>query len=365
MKEAFQAVGEGGERVTGYVGGQDIGKKPSEATRGELYYIEVPKSAQRKGVGLELATKAIEHMKASGAKTVNISPTSDGGRALIAKLVATGVISEAITTTESGKAEYTIGGEGESRRHPGFSGWGKTLTTNQKGMLTRWGGKSRDRRKSQLAGEIDEAWDAMLDSAPEYEGEVVRGMSRVPDDVVSKWIAGATLELQSDQSATFDEKYAEKYIGTKGYGRDNASVKWVMEQNSGAWLEEETDVWYGDPQTGRVSESEVVVRRGSRHRVKSVEFLDRTGNPIPDDLAEQMKMSSVSMLQEQLAALQGEKVGLESNGVTFGRAKTIDSRIADVATSLESVENSPAKLPDGYMPHHNHVGHYRITLEEV
>ena len=80
----------------------------NKKTRGEIWYIEVPESLRKKGVGLKLCEKAISFMKSKGMKTVNMSPTSKEGRALIISLIHNGYVSKPIKQSQSGKMEFKI-----------------------------------------------------------------------------------------------------------------------------------------------------------------------------------------------------------------------------------------------------------------
>ena len=109
MDNAFEIVTDDGSRISGYLNNHDFPGQPDSPTRGELFYAEVPEFGRRQGMGTKLALDALDIMANEGAETVNMSPTSDEGRALVASLKRQGAISGPIRTSESGKAEYRIG----------------------------------------------------------------------------------------------------------------------------------------------------------------------------------------------------------------------------------------------------------------
>ncbi len=211
--------------------------------------------------------------------------------------------------------------------------WADGLSREEQQAIMRWGSSGLHMRMQQRGDELsDDAtvyekhhwdacaralphWEAATDRAPTYAGEVYRGLSRVPEAVLIAWGVGAIIQLTNDQSATYDREYVNKYVGT-GRSRSNVSILWQLEQESGRNLGELTRVYYGDdPQTGFVSEKEIVLPKGVQYRVVDVAFYDQDGRRIPDDIPDYW----------------------------------------------EGVESPPI----GYMPHHYHTGHYRMRLREV
>ena len=105
--DAYEITHEGA-RLTFIIGNMDFPKEYNKKTRGEIWYTEVPISKQKKGIALAMCRKALSLMKAAGTKTVNMSPVSDGGKALIISLIHNGDISRPIKQSETGKLEFKI-----------------------------------------------------------------------------------------------------------------------------------------------------------------------------------------------------------------------------------------------------------------
>jgi hypothetical protein len=98
-----------GASVSGYVKNQDFPGEGIVSTRGEVFLTSVPEAEQGKGLGYSLTKDAVGLLAHHGTKTVNLSPTSEGGKRIVEKLGEDGIIGDAIKTSKSGKAEYPIG----------------------------------------------------------------------------------------------------------------------------------------------------------------------------------------------------------------------------------------------------------------
>ena len=107
--ESFQISTPDGASITGYVTNADFPEDSGSATRGELFFSEVPEDMRRRGIGKSLCLDALRLLKQHGAETVNASPTSDEGRHLVSSLVRSGFLVGPIRQSDSGKAEYQIG----------------------------------------------------------------------------------------------------------------------------------------------------------------------------------------------------------------------------------------------------------------
>ena len=108
MEEGFKIQDPSGATAIGYTSNADFPNYRSSPTRGELFFVTVPEEHRRKGIGLSLSIQAIQLMKSKGCKTVNMSPTSVGGSAIINALKQKGLISDPIRTSPTGKKEYQI-----------------------------------------------------------------------------------------------------------------------------------------------------------------------------------------------------------------------------------------------------------------
>ncbi len=106
--ESFEITTTSGAKQSGYLNNSDFPYDSFSPTRGELFYAEVPKSLQRKGIGTSLVTDALRLMHKNGAVTVNISPTSEGGRRLVESLKKNSLIEGPLRTSVTGKSEYKI-----------------------------------------------------------------------------------------------------------------------------------------------------------------------------------------------------------------------------------------------------------------
>jgi hypothetical protein len=104
----FSIVHKSGAVVNGYYKDQDFPGDTFSQKRGEVFLTEVPESERGKGLGYSLTKDAISLISANGGETVNLSPTSTGGKAIVSKLIKEGVISDALRKSATGKAEHAI-----------------------------------------------------------------------------------------------------------------------------------------------------------------------------------------------------------------------------------------------------------------
>jgi hypothetical protein len=102
----FEIVANDGSKVTGYTHGADFPKDKESPARGEIFWMGV--KTPKKGFGTILLRKALLLLKKYGAKTVNLSPVSESGRALYNKAIREGFVSEPIRKSDSGKVECEI-----------------------------------------------------------------------------------------------------------------------------------------------------------------------------------------------------------------------------------------------------------------
>jgi hypothetical protein len=109
FREGFRVGTPSGARAVGHTHNSDFPNEKGSPTRGELFYTEVPKHEQGKGLGTSLSLDALNLMRHHGAKTVNMSVVSPSGQGLVDSLLRQGHISGPIRTSETGKAEYHIG----------------------------------------------------------------------------------------------------------------------------------------------------------------------------------------------------------------------------------------------------------------
>ena len=107
QREAFEIMTIQGARASGYLRNADFPGEYGKATRGELVYVTAG-IKHRRGIGTSLALDSFRAMRTQGAKTVNISVTTEEGRALVRSLIRKGYISKPIQTSSSGKSEHTL-----------------------------------------------------------------------------------------------------------------------------------------------------------------------------------------------------------------------------------------------------------------
>jgi hypothetical protein len=104
--DAFRIDGPHGSRGSGYWRNVDFPGEYGKSDRGEIFFITAG-SKKRAGLGTSIARDMLAVMKANGATTLNMYPTTSEGKFLIAKLIREGDV-ELIRTSSSGKAEYRI-----------------------------------------------------------------------------------------------------------------------------------------------------------------------------------------------------------------------------------------------------------------
>ncbi|MFN9110292.1 MAG: phage minor head protein [Bacteroidota bacterium] len=260
------------------------------------------------------------------------------------------------------------------------SQWYSRLTDAQKQMVLAWGSKSADVRRIQTGSSPDrnlssgksyaQEWSMLLDSAPKRAGTVYRGLSMVPDEVVMTWMNSKAIEIATDQSASFDRLTAEKFRGS-GLSSRGAEVLWQVNQTSGAYVGDTTGVYYGDdPQTGFVNEDELILRKGSRLRVDSMEFMTPRG-PVTGAMAR----DAVQRKADEKVADAERKLMLANDQVRSG----IDNAVVDsvmrrrrieVASREQDLRNAVADaksvtVPSDFLPHHEFSGFYLMKMSEV
>lgn len=260
------------------------------------------------------------------------------------------------------------------------SQWYSRLTDAQKQMVLAWGSKSADVRRIQTGSLPDrnlssgksyaQEWSMLLDSAPKRAGTVYRGLSMVPDEVVMTWMNSKAIEIATDQSASFDRLTAEKFRGS-GLSSRGAEVLWQVSQTSGAYVGGTTGVYYGDdPQTGFVNEDELILRKGSRLRVDSMEFMTPRG-PVTAAMAR----DAVQRKADEKVADAERKLMLANDQVRSG----IDNAVVDsvmrrrrieVASREQDLRNAVADaksvtVPSDFLPHHEFSGFYLMKMSEV
>lgn len=105
--ESFKIMDRGGVAM-GSSHNADFPNDKVSPTRGDLFYVEVPREKRRQGLGEHLALRALALMHKRGATSVTMHSVTKEGAGLAAKLVKLGHLSGPIRTSESGKAEYKI-----------------------------------------------------------------------------------------------------------------------------------------------------------------------------------------------------------------------------------------------------------------
>lgn len=132
---------------------------------------------------------------------------------------------------------------------------------------TGWFKTREDERK----GKVDPEFKKLLDSAPKYKGDCFRGISVV--NAAKLFKAGEEFELDASSSASIDPNTAASFTDT--HDRDN--VLMVIRSKTAA-----------DTSVLNKEESEVVMRKGSKYRIKRVTEVDRNikhrGNRHYDEL---------------------------------------------------------------------------------
>jgi hypothetical protein len=106
--DVFEITHPSGASVSGYARNQDFPNEYSKPDRGEVFLTDVPEAARHKGLGYSLSKDAVALIKHHGSKTVNLAPTSPGGRRIVAKLIEDGIVGPPLRTSTTGKAEHPI-----------------------------------------------------------------------------------------------------------------------------------------------------------------------------------------------------------------------------------------------------------------
>lgn len=259
--------------------------------------------------------------------------------------------------------------------------WEDALNPEESQLIRNWGGSGAVLRQIQAGQEITgdnkgwadylrsrmPVWKAMLDRAPKYEGVVYRGLSRVSDETVRQWLDAQSMTLANDQSASRVQKEANHWWG-RGY-RGTASVLLVVNQKSGALVENATRVFYGDdPQLGAVDEAEVILRQGTKYKIRSVKYIDDWGREFnPEEHAEQLRLQKLDELRERVGKITDSLERWKGADFIPPVARHDMERLKMVKAELDAEERKTGKatLPPGYMPHLDNWGHYEIELEEV
>jgi len=283
------------------------------------------------------------------------------------------------------------GGSGEPDRNKISEGvkkvrkWEESLNARQKAMVWGWGGSGLRIRLNQAAngGELPDwakgkdeykvsaddlkAWSEILDSAPKFDGTVYRGLHSVKLDEARNIVNSGEITLKNDQSSTWDKSVSDKWVGN-GAGKDDARIELIIDQKSGAWVEDATRVYYGDdPQSGAVNESEVILRKGTTYKVQSVEFVRSNGEVLTPDRASEVVESRIS-----------DEVNFRKERVENTRKRIAEAEKEELHPSvlkrlradLESQENdlrqngNADKIKADWMPHVDLKGFYRIRMVE-
>lgn len=168
--------------------------------------------------------------------------------------------------------------------------WADKLSTDEQSAIDHWGTSGKDIRNLQ-SGNINEMtdleisraqnyldnWESALDKGINYNGVVYRGLNNVPyENGIDNWINDGRIEIANDQSSTINGNIVDGFSG-KGYGNNN-SVVWEVEQNSGVILFDMTHVTMGGKP---ISESEVVLRKGTIYKIKETQYYTKNGDKFP------------------------------------------------------------------------------------
>lgn len=94
--------------ILGYLKGADFPSEKSKEDRGELFILTVEEDHRRKGIGTQLILEAIGAIKKAGCKTVKATCPNKAGRALLAKIEASGKIKKLRQAKETTTSEYLI-----------------------------------------------------------------------------------------------------------------------------------------------------------------------------------------------------------------------------------------------------------------
>jgi hypothetical protein len=94
--ECFRIEGPGGSRLLGYFAGYDFPGESNEPLRGAIFSVESG-SIKNQGLGLVMTELALRLMAEVGTQTVTMTVVhSPGGKKMLARLIARGVLSPAI-----------------------------------------------------------------------------------------------------------------------------------------------------------------------------------------------------------------------------------------------------------------------------
>lgn len=173
--------------------------------------------------------------------------------------------------------------------------WAANLTEAEKTALFHWGQtgygirkiqsghpeKIADDRLRERAQRDIQHWESAMEKGVPFRGVVYRGLSGIPGSVIGQWRESGQVSLNNDQSATKAEELGKDFAlaGPQG-NRDITRALWKCNQRSGVDLFGQTNVTEGGP--GKwVAEQEVVLRKGTTYRIKSMTYLDKSGNPWP------------------------------------------------------------------------------------
>jgi len=233
IEEGFQLTGPGGANARGYLWNADFPGEASSATRGELFYVDVPEPQRRKGHGLAIASEALRRMVEKGALTVNMSAVSPEGKSLIQSMLKRGLIEGPVRTSATGKAEYRIGklvergGPGSGHfGHEGRPGkvGGSLPNTTGVGLTPSRPGKRAGRIKQQIdkfGAEISKLGDVRTYG---YAQGVYKGQAE--DSIQMEYVGdGEMLDRIAEQARQWDQDSAIVYGPNLAVGKDSAVGK--------------------------------------------------------------------------------------------------------------------------------------------
>jgi hypothetical protein len=219
-------------------------------------------------------------MTRAALKYSDDQPRDDNGR------FASGGLSSSGRSGASGAGVMTAGSDQQTIARLATA-YSESLSTDEKNALNQWGNSGKEIRQLQNGTYRDDEshvftreqnekfaadFQAALDKAPTYDGTVYRGLSDVPMSSVESWQDGDKIVFQNDQSSTASRAVADSFHGS-GWG-DKQDIVFIVDQSSGRALMDMTNVTYG----GRsVSESEVVLRKGSAYTIEEKSYIDSSG----------------------------------------------------------------------------------------
>ena len=108
LPDSFKITTPDGAKINGMIRNAGFEGKGISPTRGELFFVEVPTNIQRQGVATSLNIDALRLMEKNGTTTVKVFPTTESGKATLAKLIREGYLSEPIARSETGATEHNI-----------------------------------------------------------------------------------------------------------------------------------------------------------------------------------------------------------------------------------------------------------------